>query len=253
MAVHVLSRHFSGERIFLPPYKSMLRFQGVYTNSAHFLVRFDVENELDCETITATNNPRRRSGERHALFAMVVSALEKLRDISFTLQIFCTAPFRFYVSPSRPEKLAKLKGRWQVPSSSSSSSLNHTDTNHVSTAGGPYSDPTYFRNPQISFSLSRPSDFHCELLVPKGHSCHIMVVKTSSSDSYMPRERLKGSSLQNEVMSSAIYRTGFTCVSSPPRLDTGSYVIIPSLYTANTAAPFILSIYTNVDISVVEL
>ena len=240
MALHILTKHFEGKRIFVPPSRSTFRFRGVYTNNPHFLVRFDVDDTLDCQSVGAS----RGEEGREALFSLVVSAYEKIRPISFTLQVFCTAPFQFYHSPSRPTHQTKVTGKWVWE--------ENTNLPNFS-AGGSCSEPTYFRNPQFTFLLTEPSPIHCELLVPKDKACHLKIFRTSSSDTYMPRERVHASSSRNEALSCDVYRHGFTSLSSERSLDTGSYVIIPSLFDSFVAAPFVLSVYTSRTIELVQL
>lgn len=73
----------SGDRVYYPGTPLV---KGVYNNDPHTLIRFDTEGV-----------------EQEEKYALVLSQLNKKRDCSYSISVFCsTCPFRFYPSPGLP-------------------------------------------------------------------------------------------------------------------------------------------------------
>lgn len=76
-------------RVIYPSDDAFIR--GLYSNNPHNLVRLDVEE----------SDPGR--------YALVLSQLDKTRDVSYTLTVMSTCPFRFSITPPLPELVARLE------------------------------------------------------------------------------------------------------------------------------------------------
>jgi hypothetical protein len=95
----------------------------VYTNDPHSLTRFDLEFGEDSDTSQG--------------YTLVLSQLEKKEDVSYTVNIYSTGPFRFSRTIGSPPHQVELRGAWDP----------------ARNAGGPQSRRRFFSNPQVSVFL----------------------------------------------------------------------------------------------------
>ena len=112
--------------------------KGLYTNDPHQLVRIDVDNVplASCEVESAAASAE-GNDENEIVFALVVSQIDKSRDVCYTLNVYSTAPFRFYPAPKPPQHKLELPGSWTTV-----------------TCGGPPSSHLFHRNPQYRYILT---------------------------------------------------------------------------------------------------
>lgn len=99
-------------------------------------------------------------------YTIVLSQYDKTRDVSYTLNAYCTAPFRFAEAPPTPEKVAELKvgqpaithplpaSLWPqpfmvVPPPSVMRCVYEQGTWDALTAGGRLGQSTFMHNPQF--------------------------------------------------------------------------------------------------------
>lgn len=104
LTLHVYKKQ-GGQRVYYPSDNAF--FRGVYSNNPHTLVRFDLE------------------GDDPGHYTLVLSQYEKTRDVSYTLNVYCTSAFRISVTPTTPPLQKALqvlleglkgKGRKEPPS-----------------------------------------------------------------------------------------------------------------------------------------
>ena len=111
---------------------SLPSIKGLYTNDPHQLVRIDVDLvSLAAGETEASADSAQDEDNSEIVFAVVVSQIDKSRDVCFTLNVLSTAPFRFYPSPKPPPHKLEMPGAWTAL-----------------TCGGPPSSHLFYRNPQ---------------------------------------------------------------------------------------------------------
>ena len=94
VTLHVYNNQRPLQRVFYP---SGCFLRGQYSNNPHFLVRLDVP-----------------PGESAKTYTLVVSQYEKVRDISFTIDVFSTANFKIRPIPLSLGKYErKMRGEWK--------------------------------------------------------------------------------------------------------------------------------------------
>lgn len=153
----------------------------------------------------------------------MASQHEKARDIDFTLNCYCTAPFRLYHTPVPPQHTIEQRGTWDK-----------------SNAGGALGKPTFVTNPMWSLALRTKTRLHIELLAPKQYSAGIQLVRGPKGG-----KRLDSIMSGEEAMSSGDYRSGF-CYAEADALEPGVYTLVASTFKPGQVGPFSLKVCSSV-------
>jgi hypothetical protein len=116
-------------------YNTLPSIKGLYTNDPHILVRIDTDSVplATCETAADDSAGTRPEGTDIA-YTVVLSQIDKYRDVCYTLNVYSTVPFRFYPAPKPPAHRLDVTGSW-------------TEL----TCGGPPSSNMFHRNPQYRY------------------------------------------------------------------------------------------------------
>ncbi|CAM9120690.1 unnamed protein product [Phaeothamnion confervicola] len=211
-----------GRRIYYPD-KPMYR--GIYTNNPHTMVRFDLPPD-DGTALTDEH------GQRCRRFTLVVSQYEKRRDISFTLNVYCTATFRLGHTPPPPEHTLTLASSWDACN-----------------AGGGLGLPGFYKNPQFALGLATPNQrLHIEVAAPKDININVTLVRNGGARvEAVPVCQAAGPLEEEAALSSGSYRPGFcyVAVEPPAGLEAGTYTIVVSTYKAGECGAFLLKVASS--------
>jgi hypothetical protein len=206
--VHKLSSTSLSNRIYT---NSKPLIKGVYSNDPHTLVRIDIDdndNEAD-ENI----NKKSYNEQKEESFALVLSQINKSFDISYTLNVFSTSPFRLKTSLPSPPFKVELQGSWTKDSS-----------------GGTTMHPSFFRNPQYSLIvLDSIQLVHIQILFPKEIDAAIFVLKANGS-------RIDHINDNDVVAKSGKYRQGYCYCEE--KILPGIYTVVISTYNPSQIGPF---------------
>ena len=218
LTVHVYKG--TGNRIYGAPSISFVK--GAYSSDPNYLARFDIETD-----------PLK---EWHA-FTLVLSQLDKKRDISYSLSVFSTVGFRLTETPPAPANKLVLGGAW---------------SSDAGTNGGTQSSVNFYRNPQFRLDVlalpgpSKKTDFHIHAMYPKDVSASICLVRSATVKEPRavtappPAERIDYVATEDEVLSSGDYRPGFCAVDGA--LPPGSYTIVLSAFMTSMVGPYGLTV-----------
>ena len=249
LTIHVYD-DTGGKRIFTPT-KAMI--EGIYSNNPHTLVRFDIP-PVSANELPASSNSSVRSVRRS--YTLVVSQYKKVRDVSFTLNVYCTAPFRLMRTPATPPHKRTVKGHWGA-----------------STCGGCPNNAAFYTNPQWALTVGSGSAIrlHCELSAPKEYHVGLRLVRGSNGrrvDSVPSAKSVNknpdgsgavaasdSGSIPSEVeynpveeASSGSYRNGCAILECP-KLEPGTYTLVASTFDAGQIGPFILTIASSLPLT----
>lgn len=209
--VHKLSLNALSNRIYT---NSKPFIKGVYSNDPHTLVRIDIDNdEIGHDEDDDRTNNTSSNEQKDESFALVLSQINKSFDISYTLNVFSTSPFRIYPSFPPPPFKVELQGSWTKESS-----------------GGTTVHPSFYRNPQYSLIvLDSIQLVHIQILFPKEVDAAIFVLKTNGN-------RIDHINDEDIVSKSGKYRQGYCYCEE--KILPGIYTIVISTYNPSQIGPF---------------
>ena len=185
LTLHVYNKT-DGRRVY-HPHGAMI--SGTYSNNPHTLIRFNAPPG------------------KHA-FTLVVSQYERQRDISFTLDVFSTAPFSLKtLAWSLPHRITSME-EWTSE-----------------TAGGSARSARFMFNPQLRLTLDRPiTALRVFVEAPVKFAVNVRLISGGG-------KRVSDLSATKEIASSGDYHRGFCVMELHGRaLPAGSYTIVPSTY-----------------------
>mgnify|MGYP000101635640 CR=1 FL=1 len=114
---------------------------GTYINNPHFLSRVDVPPGV-------------------SRFKVVVSQYEKIADLTFTLNVYCTAKCVISPLPRPCTHVTKVQGAWSTADGTAGGSPNHPQT--------------FLRNPQFVVKVTSASQLLLKLEGPRDVSLNVM-------------------------------------------------------------------------------
>jgi len=213
MALHCYYSAGKCRKLFLKTSKCFV--EGVYSNSPHRLIRFDLKHGREYD------------------FTIVVSQVKKATDVNFTLQAFCsTAPItiRHIRNPFKGE--ISLTGEWIQ-------GVN---------AVGCQNFKRYYENPQFLLTARSQVTGAVLLHAQRGLSVNVSVFQlsatTASGRPAFDTDSRSGRILRSKVeayASSGDYQQSF-CVCHLPKLRAGRYVVIVSTFHPNCPGAFRLQV-----------
>jgi calpain-7 len=109
-------------------------------------------------------------------FTLVMSQTEKFRDVSYTLNVLGTVPFRFYPAPQPPPNKVEFTGSWSSE-----------------TSGGSMLSPKFYCNPQYRIVIggNQAIHIHIQAFYPKEIYASISVCKSGNRlDSMTPEDEV---------------------------------------------------------------
>jgi hypothetical protein len=147
-----------------------------------------------------------------------VSEYEKINDISFTLNTYCTVPMELQEIPSKYQFEKKVLGKWDV-----------------GTAGGSSNNNTFNENPQYCLTISEFTQYLIvKLMCQDSYSVNVALTKTNGG-------LVQFLTTKNLVTSSGDYRKNF-CFLEAKDLEPGSYMLVASTFQQNQLGNFLLSL-----------
>jgi calpain-7 len=185
--------------------------KGVYSSDPHCLCRFDIESD--------------RVTEWHQ-FTVVVSQVDKKKDISFSLSVFATTAFQLTATPPLSPCQTHVMQRWGREGGSN---------------GGPPSSVHFYRNPQYRLDIvntgpQKSLAVHLQCKFPKEVSASISVVRSAGGGAGRVDALLEG----EEVLTSGDYRPGFCCAEGV--LPEGAYTLVLSAFSPAMEGPVALTL-----------
>jgi calpain-7 len=203
---------------------SLPSVKGLYTNDPHILVRVDTDSVplASCESDAESSaSPSPGTDSNDTTFNIVLSQIDKYRDVCYTLSVYSTVPFRFYPAPKPPPHKIEIAGSWAEQ-----------------TCGGPPSSNKFHRNPQYRLLVGghTAATVHIQILFSKDISAAIDVCKGGSRMDHISDSEL--------VVSSGAYRSGYCYVECT--LQPGTYAIVLSTYTKEMLGRFMCTLQSSV-------
>eukprot|EP01041_Mallomonas_annulata_P006661 gene6661-13483_t len=156
IAVHIQKRVYTRDVAFV---------KGLYSNNQHNLTRFDLQ-------------PNQTQS-----FVLLLSQLNKQRDVAYSLTVLATTPFRLHKAPSAPSEKVKLMGRW----------IEYNAT--VS-----YNDSSFFRTPQYRIKIPALMRIHIQSQHP--HEVGYFLTSPISSGDGTGGVRVDTIHVEDEILTS---------------------------------------------------
>ncbi|KAF9976701.1 cysteine protease [Actinomortierella ambigua] len=196
-----------GQRIY---YEGNSLVKGMYVNSPHILVRFEVP-----------------PGKHN--YTIVLSQHIKLRDLHFTLRAYAMCQFTMKEIPKKYPLEVAYEGAWTEE-----------------TAGGCSYNAGFYNNPQYLLSvpiLPAPQKTTSVLLMlesPKDYAAHIQIVNSNG-------KRVSSVWTKDIVAQSGEYRHGF-CYCEMNELRPGVYTVIVSTFEPGQTGKYKLIVQSIIDL-----
>ncbi|KAF9152216.1 calpain 7, partial [Actinomortierella ambigua] len=196
-----------GQRIY---YEGNSLVKGMYVNSPHILVRFEVP-----------------PGKHN--FTIVLSQHVKLRDLHFTLRAYAMCQFTMREIPKKYPIERSYEGAWTEE-----------------TAGGCSYNAGFYNNPQFHLAvpvLPAPQKTTAVLLMlesPKDYAAHIQIVNSNG-------KRVSSVWTKDIVAQSGEYRHGF-CYCEMNELRPGVYTVIVSTFEPGQTGKYKLIVQSIIDL-----
>jgi calpain-7 len=185
-----------GARVYCP---RGARLPGTYINNPLYLAQLELEP-----------GPAR-------VFTVVISQLEKTRDMAFSLHVCCTVPVALVPVPLQRAHRQQLSGTWRVGLS-----------------GGCSNHGRFGENPQYLLTVRSPGLVLFLLQAPKTFFVNVCVMLSPS------REAVERQLERDVLYSSGAYAEGFTALEAD--IPAGEYVVVVSTFSAGQTGAFFLTL-----------
>lgn len=174
-----------------------------YTNSPHVLVRYDI------------------SGRNDKYISLVLSQFNKVRDIPYTLSVFCTGHFSLSRPPKDLVHCVTLDSSWIGPSSGGSSGL-----------------PNFENSPMFSVLVETECFVEVRVTTGKTIATNILLIPVQQYGDGFKRATSK------PILDSGRYRHGFA-VTGPKSIKPGPYLLVISSFHEGQKGVFQLKVYSS--------
>ncbi|KAF9427135.1 calpain 7 [Podila epigama] len=201
-----------GTRIY---YEANSLIKGMYVNSPHVLVRFEVP-------------------PGHNEYTIVLSQHLKTRDLHFTLRAYALCEFELKEIPNKYPKEKKIEGRWME-----------------STAGGSSYNASFLNNPQYRLVipvLPAPQTTTSVLFMleaPKDFAVHVQLVNSQG-------KRISCVWGKDIIAQSGEYRHGF-CFCEANDLRPGQYTVVVSTFDPGQIGKYMLTLQSHIDLTMTPI
>ena len=220
MAMHIYKKRH-GQRIYGASTKKYIK--GVYSNNPHDLVRIDVDMTNNADTKDMT---------------IVLSQLDRVLDVNYTLSIFGTNTFRFFRTPTAGVYKYDFTGKF------------------VENECGSMSPEAFFMNPQFyiysgsSNSKNEKIKLHLEAFYTRTISCSIDIISVPKSKELIlagnkPSRVYSVDVRDKDNRTSGAYRQGYCYITDILLQPEMFYVVILSTYMSSMAGSYRFNCISN--------
>lgn len=203
LTVHVHRNSEKKQRKWYPGRAGDCMVMSAYTNSPHVLVRYDISDRKD------------------KYLSLVLSQFNKVRDIPYTLSVFCTGHFLLSRPPKDLDHCVTLASSWIGQST-----------------GAPAGSQSLEGNPTFSVLVEASCFVELRVSTSKTIASNILLIPVQCYGDKI----LQASS--KPTLDSGRYRHGFT-VAGPKLVKPGPYLLVVSCFHERQEGDFQVKVYSS--------